>query len=231
MLSDLELMTIHVATLFTQDNDQRLHTINESDGDLAPRFFLGRTNAGNIWRFRHDLPDSLVNSLQVLASNEVSTGELSAQPTHFEKYLELLQANAPIQEMWMGPAYRVPITESPAQTVRITPENPELLRGGFDGVRKRLDEEQPCIAIVQENRAVSICRSVRVTQKAHEAGVATLPAFRGRRFAAQVVAGWATAVSELDAIPLYSTSWENKASQSVARKLNLEVYGVTFHVT
>jgi hypothetical protein len=31
--------------------------------------------------------------------------------------------------------------------------------------------------------------------------------------------------------PLYSTSWENTASQSLAKKLRLSLYGVDFHVT
>jgi RimJ/RimL family protein N-acetyltransferase len=90
--------------------------------------------------------------------------------------------------------------------------------------------EQPFVAITQKNRAVSVCRSVRITTEAHEAGLETLPEFRGKGFAAEVTAEWARRVCAIDAMPLYSTSWENKASQAVARKLRLRCYGNDFEI-
>ena len=78
---------------------------------------------------------------------------------------------------------------------------------------------------------MSVCRSVRITPAAHEAGVETLPAFRGRGYAPDVVAGWARVVQSLGAMPFYSTSWENTASQAVAKKRHLVPYGTDLHVT
>lgn len=89
---------------------------------------------------------------------------------------------------------------------------------------------QPFIAVVEDGRVVSVCRSVRITPAAHEAGVETLPEFRGKGYARDVVAGWVHAVRSLGSIPLYSTSWENTASQAVARKLQVVPYGADFHV-
>jgi RimJ/RimL family protein N-acetyltransferase len=132
----------------------------------------------------------------------------------------------------MGPAYRVPVEpRPPAHVVRITHENAELLRFGFADLIAELTDYQPFLAVVQEGRAVSVCRSVRITSEAHEAGVETLSAFRGRGYASEVVAGWAAAVREMGCIPLYSTSWENVASQGVARRLAMALYGADFEVT
>jgi hypothetical protein len=78
---------------------------------------------------------------------------------------------------------------------------------------------------------VAVCRSVRITPAAHEAGVETLSAFRGRGYAQDVVAGWARVVQSLGALPFYGTSWENTASQAVAKKWHLVPYGADFHVT
>jgi RimJ/RimL family protein N-acetyltransferase len=232
MLSDQELMHIHVETLFTHDAHQRLRSINEPVGAPAPRFFLGRTKAGNIRRYRADVPDTLAQQLEALCANESLTSDLRAEPRHFEAYRRLLQAHAAIQHLWIGPAYRFPVEfRQPSHAVRITSENAELLRAGFADWRLELDARQPCLAVVQEGRAVSICCSVRISSQAHEAGVETLEAFRGRGYAAEVVAGWAAAVQELGCLPLYSASWENRASQGVARKLALVLYGVDFHVT
>jgi RimJ/RimL family protein N-acetyltransferase len=38
-------------------------------------------------------------------------------------------------------------------------------------------------------------------------------------------------VRALDATPFYSTSWDNLASQGVARRLGLTLAGVDFHLT
>jgi predicted GNAT family acetyltransferase len=61
--------------------------------------------------------------------------------------------------------------------------------------------------------------------------VETLPRSRGRGHAANAVAAWANAVRKTGAVPLYSTSWDNVASQSVAAKLGLSPFGADFHVT
>jgi hypothetical protein len=46
-----------------------------------------------------------------------------------------------------------------------------------------------------------------------------------------VTAGWALQVRSLGAVAMYSTSWENAASQGVARNLRLVQYGADFHIT
>jgi predicted GNAT family acetyltransferase len=83
----------------------------------------------------------------------------------------------------------------------------------------------PCFAVVRGGAAVSVCFSSRIGAAAAESGVETLPHFRGRGYASAATAGWATAVQAAGLIPLYSTSWENLASQGVARRLGLVLFG------
>lgn len=226
-----ELMEFHVEALFSHDQNNRLRTINEPwpETTAAPKFFLGRTIGGtNLCRFRYDVPVMLIEQLERLSANEPVVRDFHTKPKHFEKYMKLLEG----ERFTMGPCYLIPDEVTPEMNVvRITPENiSEYLLDGFEWLTSEIDYVQPCIALLDERRVVSICRSVRITSKAHEAGLETLTAFRGRGYAAAVVAGWAVAVRELGRIPLYSTFWDNLASQSVARKLGLLYYGINFTV-
>jgi hypothetical protein len=90
---------------------------------------------------------------------------------------------------------------------------------------------QPLVAVLHEGNAVSICSSVRRTPAAHEAGVKTAPAFRRRGFARRAVIGRLSEVDRLAVMRLYSTSWENTASQGLAATRGLEMFGVNFHIT
>ncbi|MFD0681916.1 MULTISPECIES: kasugamycin N-acetyltransferase AAC(2')-IIb [unclassified Paenibacillus] len=227
-----KLMELHVEALFTHDQNRRLRTINEPwpGEDPAPRFFLGRTIEGTAFcRFRYDVPEILIEKLEKLGADESIVSDFQTKPKHFETYIKLLQG----ERFTMGPCFLVPGEAAQTMhTVSITRDNmTEFLRSGFEWLTSEIDYVQPCIALVYEGRAVSICRSVRITSRAHEAGIETLDMFRGKGYAAAVVAGWAMAVRKLECIPLYSTLWGNLASQSVARKSALSFYGVNFTVS
>lgn len=234
MFADLELMKLHVAALFTCDAGSRLLFVNEPDGEpaRAPRLFLGRTPAGSVWRFRAGLPDKLCEELDALCADEPPLDfEFDVPPRHLEKYVRLLEADAPVQEISSGPAYCFNEDDAPSKSaLAITENDAKVLQGGFEDFVAELSAWQPFIALVEDDRAVSVCRSVRITPAAHEAGVETLPDFRGKGYAADVAAEWARRVRAAGAIPLYSTSWENRASQAVARKLRLKCYGTDFSI-
>lgn len=234
-LTDQELMAIHVQALFTHDARSRLLSVNEPGGGApAPRLVFGRTRAGNLWRFRADLPEILVEELEALCVDEPvgMEMELHHPPRHVEEYVRLLETHAPVHRRWMGPAYHFTEHLEPSRPLlAITETNAEMLQGGFEDLVSELPDWQPFLAVVEDGRAVSVCRSVRITPQAHEAGVETLHDFRRKGYARDVVAGWARRVQSMGAIPLYSTSWENTASQAVVRKLRLVQYGADFHLT
>jgi RimJ/RimL family protein N-acetyltransferase len=235
MLTDLDLISIHVRSLFTHDAESRILFVNEPDSAVAPapRFFLGRTRVGNVWRFRADLPEIVTQELDLLCADEppVNT-DFREPPRHAEQYLRLLEKHASVENVSTGPAYYFPETITPTkQIIAVSENDAEKLQGGFEELVAELPAWQPFVAFLDKGRAVSVCRSVRITPEAHEAGVETLRDFRGKGYAKDVVAEWARRVREAGAIPLYSTSWDNTASQAVAQKLRLACYGAYFEVT
>ena len=225
-------MKLHVEALFTHDASGRLLRINERAGGPAPRFFLGLTGDGCVVRFRSDVDESLRNELETAASSLQPDGNAVRQPTDPEPYRAILARAAPIEKTWAGPVFAfsnaMPVTPA---VVRVTDQNAECLRAFLDSWIGDVALCQPMLALIIDGRAVSLCCSVRITERAHEAGVETAASMRGRGYASMVVASWARAVRADEAVPLYSTSWQNQASRSVARKLDLVAFGSDLHIT
>jgi RimJ/RimL family protein N-acetyltransferase len=235
-LPDLELLRLQVDALLTHDPDGRIRWTNEPGETPAPRFFLGRTREGSLWRFRHDVPPDVVRRLETLLADEPVTDDPRREPVHLDAYRLLLREHAPIAGEEVGPAYYFPPEiDAPGSAILITPANMEhvlpRMRTPDDdpfGITNGLAAGSLCAVVVECGRAVSICFSSRITAQACEAGVETLPPFRGRGYASAVVARWALAVRASGRIPLYSTSWDNVASQGVARRLGLIPYASDF---
>lgn len=224
---DSHWLDLHLSALFLHDERGRIVTRNALDRGPAPRFFLGRTRDGNRRRFRDDIPDALAARLEALCLEEPVVPDLREPPRHEARYREAFAGQAPVTDTWSGPAYRFPDTFplTDANVVPLTRDNATLLHGGdLEPWLEDIGQSEPLVALVREGRAVSVCGSVRITPEAHEAGVETSAGARGRGFAVAVVAAWARAVRELGAEPLYSTSWDNAASQAVARRLGLIPY-------
>jgi len=228
-VSDLQLLQLQVDALYTHDPSGRILDVNEPGGDRAPRFFLGRTREGAIWRCRDDVAEETVQELERLASKEPIRDNLRAEPRNLDAFLAALRVDQEIVSGWSGPAYRFP-DELPLQATvtRLTRSNVHLLRlmsWDLDETVREFEKYEPFMAVIEDGAAVSLCHGARLTDQAAEAGVETLEAYRGRGYATAVVAGWAYAIRATGRIPLYSTSWDNLASQAVAHRLGLVQYG------
>jgi RimJ/RimL family protein N-acetyltransferase len=236
MSSDWDLMQIHVTALYRHDERNRLLAVNEPgppwrDDPLPPRLYLGRTREGLTWRFRHDLPESLVAELEAM----LAAGPLADDFSHPPRCLAALQATlvkyGPVTGTWSGPAWHFPdeIPTFEHEAIPVATANDELVRLLSPVLAADdLPWGQPCLALLDDGRLASVCFSARNTPVAAEAGVDTVEEFRGRGYAPAVVAAWARAVRQEGRVPLYSTSWDNLASRSVARKLGLVMYGADF---
>ena len=231
--SDLAWMALHLEALYTHDEDGRLTGRNAPrDSHPPPRFHLGRTAHGNVWRFGAKVGRETVVELARLAAAEGSERALEDGPERLEPMRRCLERTAPIEEAYHGPAFRFPedfAGPSDAGLVRVTAERVELLHAHFPSYLETFPDDAPYVALIEDGAAVSICHTARSSEEAAEAGVETAPAWRGRGLAGRVVAGWARDVADSGHRPLYSTWWENRASRAVARRLGLIPFGADLH--
>lgn len=231
MHSTLELMEMQAKALFTYDENSFIHEINDMYHAPAPRFFLGCTEEGNVIRFRFNLPEGIIKSLKDLVTAEPRHDSLQIDTVLLKKIQGILQEHQEIQKIHEGPAYKLPQpTSLPSGVVKITADNAYLLKNSFDYMLTELPYWEPCFVKFVEGNAASICFSARIADASHEAGVETLPRYRGNGYAAEVAAVWASAIYDMGRIPTYSTSWENTASQTVARKLRCNLYGTNLSI-
>jgi RimJ/RimL family protein N-acetyltransferase len=121
-----------------------------------------------------------------------------------------------------GPVYRFADAPIPNEVaVEITEKNRDALRKHFPWLDEEFGGWGTAFAVVRDGAAVSLCFSSRLDDRSAEAGLETIPECRGNGFAAAVTQSWAAFVRSSGRIPFYSTSFNNTASQAVARKLGL----------
>ena len=143
-----------------------------------------------------------------------------------------LQGSAEALTLYEGPAFRFPPPLMvPFGATRLYPGHAHLLHPELADIAADLRHSRPVFAVLRDGLAVSVCFSARISAEAAEAGVKTVEAFRGRGCAQLATDAWASEIRKTDRIPLYSTSWGNRASQAVARKLELELIGEDIHLT
>jgi hypothetical protein len=234
----LELLELHARTLFTHDAAGRLIAVNEPGGKRAPRFFLGWTARGAIWRVRDDLPPALVLDLEQLVAAASVTCDLEHPPACVPALRAALGSDAPVDDIQNGgPAYCFPdVPDAPDMPderhgpIAVTDDNAHVLQRWLPAWLPDVATQLPVMAVLVDGAAVAVCACARVPDQATEAGVETHPAFRGQGHAATVTAAWARAMRRRGVVPLYSTSWNNRASRRVAAKLGLIQYGASLSI-
>ena len=257
MTESADLLQLHIAALFTQDEHGSLVATNDPEPDqvIAPRLYLGRSDSGGVLRFRRGMSESTCAALRDLAAPDLTSNDCNREPVNRVAIVALLAAEQPVQNIYFGPAFRFPDTlnhESPwsrhsrplrhsggsrnpvaslPEVVEIFPSNTHLLSPEIAWLADELTVRAPVMAMVVDGASVSVCFSARSSPAASEAGVETLPEHRGHRYAGAVTAAWAAQVRLQGRIPLYSTSWPNHASRRVAARLGLIQYATDFHIT
>jgi RimJ/RimL family protein N-acetyltransferase len=181
---------------------------------------------GAVIRFGQSLDDVVARRITEIVEERLPARTLRPSPEVMNAVREAFKQQAPTTREEGGPVYHFPESIPQAiDVVQLTEDNVELVRETFPWLLHELAEWWPCFAMVRDGDAVSICFSSRIGPRACEAGVQTLPDFRGRGYAAAVTTAWGASILSSGRIPLYSTSWENLASQGVARRLGLILVG------
>lgn len=238
---DLDYLALQIEALFVHNALGHITATNEPSPQPAPRLFLGRTRTGNLWRLNADLPEATARTLTSLLAEEPISGDLRAPPRNRAALLATLDIAEAGAVITSGPAYFFPndigsLSSNGTDVRRLSYADIPLvdsMRGmgwTLDTLPDEFEGWEPMLALFEDKGVVALAFSARNTPRAAECGVDTLPAYRGRGFAPAVVAAWARTVRASGRVPLYSTSWENSASQAVARKLGLVQYGVDLSI-
>ncbi|MEZ5553372.1 MAG: GNAT family N-acetyltransferase [Pseudomonadales bacterium] len=226
------LMHAHVAAMYEHNARDRMLCINDWLKRPAPLFWMGRTANSWSWRLRSDLPIDQSAALEAALRSWRWTDSASAVETANQRaeMVRLLADLGVAGETVSGPTFvcRKNFTHPLSgryQTRAVTAAQQGLLRDGLEAWVPDVAHQQPFVVSLDDDQAVSVCASVRITQTAHAAGVETLPAFRRRGHGVNAVAAWAARVQAAGALALYSTTWDNAASRAVATRLQMVEFG------
>jgi hypothetical protein len=209
---------IQLEALFVLNDAGCIVSTREPNPSPGPRFCLIRGLAHCAWAAHADIPKDLAAKLGALAREESAIRDLNSDPLHARQYVSLIGGT-----VWSGPVFTFPVVDDPPPREIITVDRIDHLTRHFRGwTADELPERAPIVAVVEDGYAVSVCFCARRSAQAAEAGVETAESFRGRGLGPRVTAAWATAIRASGRLPLYSTSWSNKSSLSVARKFGLD---------
>ena len=235
MAVNLSWLEKRADTLFQYDARHRMTITNEWDGRPAPRFYLGLSSQGSVCRFRYDVAADIVQQLAVLAARAAIEPDGRKLPLQHKAYLSLLAEPQQPAHYNAGPVYRFPrqlptVDDPNTNVASITESNGNLLEPYMPDWLPDVPHRSPFQVTLLEGGAVSVCASVRISASLHEAGVETATGYRSRQYAQQAVISWASAVRQQKAEPVYSTSWDNIASQALARSLGLQIVALDYSI-
>jgi len=242
---DLRLLHLDIQTTFVISGSERIERENDPDRSSGPRLFFAGCPQGNIARVRHDVADQTALGLLAVAAKEPPWRDPDVLPQCVGKITDLLSREQPAVTIAPGIIYRLPHGpryEHPARIVRgDSAEGEQMLarladrglpRSMLDaGFRGAGDFWKPwCIALAGDEIA-SIAFAARISDVGAEAGVVTLPGFRGQGFAAAVTASWSSLPSLSGRALFYSTARSNRSSQRVAARLGLRLIGASVRIS
>lgn len=246
---DGELLATKVATYVTLTESGRIRYRTTPDQAPGPLLYLAGCDSGNVVCIREDIGEETARAIEALAEDEPPLRDRDSTPVHSDDYVDLLSREAKVQQWNSGLVYTFPDDFRYNHDVNLvrsdTPEGDRLVaRFAEQGMPEELVAQgfvdtsefwAPwCMAFDGDeiaSIAFTVGRGPASADVSAEAGVNTMPRFRGRGFASAATAGWASHHSIRGRTLFYSTQRANAASQRVAERLGLRFIGASFTVT
>lgn len=172
--------------------------------DAPSRFLVARHDDSCSLFYRHDLPGAMREQLAALTPEQAFDDD--------ELVGRLLDPESPSEDVSRFTAYVFPdglTAASYPDVVRLPEPN---------------DIGAPVFGCLNGAQVVCGCSSSRENDGSAEAWVWTEPDYRGRGYAGRATMAWAHDLQRRGKTPFYSHTWDNLASQSVARKLGLRQF-------
>jgi hypothetical protein len=240
-----KLLKIDAAALFVLDASGRMLRENDPDGSPAPRMFLSGCESGNLFRLRCDVDDDVAREVAVLVGQEPPFAQPDAIPKFLDRYRALLSIDTPVEQKSFGVIYLLPNDLAHDQDVRLVQQGTAkgdklfavLQRHGLPkamidmGFADTSHFWEPWCVAMEEDEIAAIAFAARLGDAGAALGLATMPAFRGRGFAAAVTAGWSSLPQLKDRTLIYSTTRDNVSSQRVIERLGLPFIGTSLRLT
>lgn len=222
-----EFFEIHVDTLFITNVRGDLVLINEpweKHKQRAPLIYVSWNESGYAYRFRDDVSADKRQKIEQHLEDVQSFDGAKQLPC-----ADQIETLLSTQCSESGPTYLAPNTVQPhGEAILVEHDNVEVLRTHFESMIDHIEDFQPCCVVLDGSDAVSICDTVRRSARAVEAGLHTIETHQRKGYAVAVTSAWVKAVKVEGLIPIYSTSWENIASQGVAKKVGLAPFAVEY---
>jgi len=239
-----KLLEIDAATLFVFDASGRMLHENDPDRSAAPRLFLSGCETGNLFRLRTDVDDDVAREIAALVAQEPPFAQPQAVPEFLDRYRALLSITAPVEQKNFGVMHLLPnglAYEHDIQLVQQGTAKGDKLFAVLQrhGLPKAMVDmgfadvshfwEPWCVAM-EGDEIAAVAFAARLGDTGAALGLATMPAFRGRGFAAAVTAGWSCLPQLKNRTLIYSTTRDNLSSQRVIARLRLPYIGTSLRL-
>ena len=240
---------LHIQSIFSFDTSGRIDGMNDWVDHGLPRMSIAFDHDGGPLGLKFGAnvedPDDWAARVDHVVEQRRRRGTPIA-PTDqasFEQWRDELRevlADLDGTQITGGPAYvadpdKIPKIP-PTETLLVTEQTAHCLSRFLPEWLADVPHQQPMAVTVLGDDAVAICGSVRKPPRrgaepvGYQAGLETAANVRRRGYAVPAVLAWCHAVDAVGFVPVYSTSWDNIASQRTARRCELRFIGSSIGV-
>jgi len=224
-MDDLALLRLELETLWITDQRGRLLRAVPDDTRPPPLLVVAACPAGAVWTTSVAVSDAAHGRVDALLTTEPGADELGWAPSCASGLIDAMGQAGDVAVPHGGPSYVVGSPLAPTVDVDLRSEVEIGGVAALDGLIPEADRSlaAPWVVAMVDGRVAAVCETARSTPRSVEAGVWTYEPHRRQGLGAAVTAAWSARVAGRTAF--YSTSWDNTASQGVARRLGLRPIG------